>query len=160
MDTDLRNRSWLELVELAAEGDTEAQYWVGYAYYLGEGVEDDDEEAVRWFRMAAEQDHTSAQYYLGHAYLNGLGVEEDHEEALKWFRKAAEQGNVHAQYSLGRMYIDVAHENVLAHMWFNLATSGGDQAAKKARDELTKRLTPEQIAEAQKLAREWLEEHE
>ncbi len=130
MDTDLRNRSWLELVELAAEGDAEAQYWVGYAYYLG------------------------------HAYLNGLGVEEDHEEALEWFRKAAEQGNVHAQYSLGRMYIDVAHENVLAHMWFNLATSGGDQAAKKARDELTKRLAPEQIAEAQKLAREWLEEHE
>ena len=63
-----------------------------------------DAEAVRWFRLAAEQGDASAQFNLGGMYANGEGVLEDDTEAVRWFRLAAEQGHAGAQSSLGFMY--------------------------------------------------------
>ena len=63
-------------------------------YATGEGVPEDDAEAVRWYRLAAEQDDASAQYFLGFAYANGRGVPEDYAEAVRWYRLAAEGGGV------------------------------------------------------------------
>ena len=60
------------------------------------GVPEDDAEAVRWFRLAAEQGDAYAQYNLGRMYANGEGVPEDFVEAVAWYRKAAEQGHVEA----------------------------------------------------------------
>ena len=52
----------------------------------------DYEQAVYWFRKAAEQGYAKGQYCLGECYLNGKGVKEDSQQAEQWFRKAAEQG--------------------------------------------------------------------
>ncbi len=49
---------------------------------------------------------------------------------------------------------------VLAYMWFNLAAAQGNKNSQKARDKAAKQMTPDQIAEAQRMAREWLEEHQ
>ena len=65
---------------------------LGYAYSLGEGVEKDKAEAIRWYRLAADRGYAKAQYNLGCAHWNGEGVEEDKAEAIKWFRRAAQQG--------------------------------------------------------------------
>ena len=89
---------------LAEQGDAEAQFCMGVRYTNGRGVEQDDEEAVKWYRKAAEQGNASAQCNLGWCYDNGEGVEQDYEEAAKWYRKAAEQGNASAQYNLGVRY--------------------------------------------------------
>jgi uncharacterized protein len=62
-------------------------------------------EAVKWFRLAAEQGVAQAQYNLGIIYLNGLGVPQDYAETAQWFRQAAEQGLAQAQYNLGVMYL-------------------------------------------------------
>ncbi len=62
------------------------------------------ENAVRYFRKAAEQGHAQAQNNLGVCYANGKGVEKDVYEAVKWYRKAAEQRYVLAQYNLGVCY--------------------------------------------------------
>ncbi|HCN10096.1 MAG TPA: hypothetical protein DIT01_19390, partial [Lentisphaeria bacterium] len=51
-------------------------------------VPQDDAEAVKWFRKAAEQGYPQAQYNLGVAYANGEGVPEDDVAAVKWYRKA------------------------------------------------------------------------
>ena len=59
---------------------------------------EDDAEAVRWYRLAAEQGHASAQFNLGLMYARGLGVSEDDAEAVRWYRLAAEQGHASAQY--------------------------------------------------------------
>ena len=83
-------------------------------------------------------------------------------EAVRWFRRAAERGYYDAQYYLGTMYTDgrgVLQDAVTAHMWLNLAAaqysgSLGDLYV-RARDRVAARLTPEQRAEAQRLAREW-----
>ena len=52
----------------------------------------DDTEAVRWYRLGAEQGYASAQYNLGLMYDNGEGVPRDDAEAVRWYRLGAEQG--------------------------------------------------------------------
>ncbi len=98
-------------------------------------------------------------------YATGQCVPQDYAEAVKWLRLAVEQGNAVAQYSLGVMYDNgqgVPQDYVQAHMWFNLAASRfsasetkGRDLAVKNRDIVASRMTPAQIAEAQRLAREW-----
>jgi len=110
--------------------------------------------ALRIFRQLAAQGNASSQTMMGAMYSEGLGVPQDYGEALKWSRNAADQGDAFAQYNLGQMYRK-GQGVVQAHMWYNLAATRGQKIAKKNRDLLAKQMTPEQIAEAQKLAREW-----
>jgi len=89
-------------------------------------------------------------------------VPQDYAEAVKWYRLAAEAGLNAAQNNIGQMYYaghGVPQDNVLAHMWFNLAAVGGNPIALKGRDEVAANMAPDQIAEAQKMAREWLAAH-
>jgi len=77
---------------------------------------------------------------------------------MRWNRKAADQGNADAQFILGLIYGDgvgVTQDYVQAHLWNSLAAAQGQKDAVKFRDSLAKQMTPAQIAEAQKLAREW-----
>lgn len=67
-----------------------------------------------------------------------------------------------ALFELGMLYAtgrDVAADMVVAHKWFNLAASRGNQSALTHRIEISQEMSTEQIAEAQKLAREWLQTH-
>src|SRR5436305_12141304 len=81
-----------ELVAAAQEGDAAAQTYLARCYQTGQGVKQDDAEAVRWFRRAAEQNDSTAQCYLGFCYQMGTGVPQELREAARWFREAAEQG--------------------------------------------------------------------
>ena len=87
----------------------------------------------------------------------GEGVPQDYAAAASWYRKAAEQGYARAQNNLGVMYDNgegVPQDYVTAHMWFNLAAASGYNEAVRNRDMVARHMTPAQIAEAQKLARE------
>jgi uncharacterized protein len=142
----------------AEQGVAIAQFLLGCMYANGEGVAEDATEAVKWYRKAAEQGVAIAQCNLGLMFLNGEGVAEDDAEAVKWFKKAAEQGYLDAQYNLGLMYANgegVATDNVFAYKWWNLAAARGVENAKKNKSILVERMTREQIAEGQKLSREW-----
>jgi TPR repeat protein len=122
------------------------------------GRKEDYATALQLLRPLAEQGDPRAEYYLGKLYYVGGGVTESNVEAVNWYRKAAEQGFAMAQYDLGYAYekgVGVLREVVNAHMWLNLAAAGGQRDAADERDELEKRMTPAQIAEAEKLAREW-----
>ena len=70
-------------------------------YANGEGVVEDDAEAARWYRLAADQGHAIAQSNLGVMYANGEGVVEDDAEAARWYRLAADQGLAGGQNNLG-----------------------------------------------------------
>ena len=147
-------REWRPLAE---QGDAKAQFNLGVMYDNGQGVTQDDKEAVKWYRKSAEQGDAKAQYNLGVMYGNGAGVTQYYKEAVKWYRKAAEQGHAKAQNNLGLMYYNgdgVLEDDVYAHMWWSIAASNGDDDAMKNRDIVAKRMTTEQLAEAQKLARE------
>ena len=88
----------------AEQGDARAQSRLGNMYRYGEGVPQDDAEAVRWYRLAAEQGYASAQTRLGVMHFEGRGVMQDFAEAARWYRRAADQGEVHAQFFLGGLY--------------------------------------------------------
>jgi len=157
-----------EFKAAAEQGNAEAQNRLGDMYAEGQGVPQDYGEAVKWYRRAAEQGDAKAQFFLGSMYVEGQGVIQDYAEAVKWFRRAADQGDAGAQGSLGFMYLlgrGVPQDYQLAYMWFNLAAAGAtdkdarDMAAKN-RDLVAEKLTPAQLAEAQKWAREWKPEAE
>jgi len=115
--------------------------------------------------LAAEQGRADAQFAIGSRYEDGQGVPQSYTEAMKWYRLAAEQGNAWAQFRLGMMYREgrgAPHDFVQAYMWLNLAASRFAaseteyrDSAIQNRDRAASRLTHEQIAEAQNLAREW-----
>ena len=133
----------------------------GAAYIRGEY-----KTALAMFTRAANKGDASAQIMLGLMYANGQGVAQDYNQAASWKRKAAEQGIVWAQTSLGLMYEQgrgVTQDYVEAHKWFNIAAAYSTETtqaserilARYLRDAIAKRMTPAQIAEAEKRANEW-----
>ncbi len=115
-----------ELRARAERGDLYAQFDLGVMYDTGRDVPQDDTKAVRWYRPAAAQGHANAMSDLGFMYGTGRGVPQDH---------------------------------IQAHMWRNLAASrltGENRGvAVRGRDTLASLMTPDQLAEAQRRAREW-----
>ena len=150
---------------LADQGYPGAQNNLGTKYRDGQGVVQDFVEAMKWFRLAADQGYAEAQYNLALMYDAGKGVAKDYAQAVKWFRLAADQGFPDAQNNLGVRYDNgrgVTRDYVQAHKWFDLAASGFPASDKENRDRAVKnrdivaaKMTPAQIAEAQRLAREW-----
>ena len=120
------------------------------------------QETIEELRAKAEQGDAQAQYFLGYRYSIGGGVPQDSAEAVRWYRLSAEQGHVGAQYNLGVMYASgegVPEDIVLAYMWWNVAAAQGEEDAQRLKDITEEEMTREQITEAQRLSREWIEEH-
>jgi hypothetical protein len=131
-------------------------------YENGSGVPEDEVEAARWCRKAAEQGLAEAQDNLGYMYFLGKGVARDLVQAARWSRKAAEQGAAWAQFRIGLMYDSgegVPKDNVEAYFWLNLAAHGDfegvQQPAGEIRDRLEHSMTVQQIAEAQTRTVTW-----
>lgn len=149
----------------AAQGFALAQFKLGGLYDFGRGVPQDYEEAVRWYRLAAEQGLALAQFNLGCMYEEEKGVSRNLHESVKWHRLAAEQCYAPAQFMLAVKYRFVEQNYVQAHMWANLAVanrntnSEGQSTAIELRDAVAQEMTPDQIAEAQRLAREFSAQH-
>jgi len=91
-----------EVRQEAAQRNAEAQFNLGMKYCQGNGVVQDDHQAVAWFQKAADQGYALAQFNLGWMYQTGRGVHQNMEEAKKWWRLAAVQGNENAQEALRR----------------------------------------------------------
>ena len=148
---------------LAVDGDSGAQVVLGALYQNGDGLPQDYAQAFLWFHKAADQGNASGQFNIGLMYYVGQGVPQDYAQAAAWYRKAAEQGNAIAQNSLGVMYYvgkGVQQDYPQAHMWFNVAAARAEDGrvrdmAVENRDLVATKMTPEQIAEAQRLARTW-----
>ena len=116
-----------ELIALAEQRNPEAQFDLAYCYSRGDGVEQNDAEAIRWWGELAnvvdpynnECEYTDeeyeafdeasyyiggAQYELGYHYYNGISVEQSYEEAVKWFTLGAGNNSVHAMNDLAKCY--------------------------------------------------------
>lgn len=148
----------IDTLRAAAEaGDMEAQLRLGVMCDHGEGMPEDDIQAMRWYQMAAEQGSPAAQVNLGVLYDRGDTIPEDNATAVRWFNKAAEQGYVLAYFALGVMYgtgEGVPEDFQMAYVFFNMAAAGGNEKASKWRDMFAARLTADQLAEGQEMARQ------
>ena len=149
----------LRLYRLAADqGNAFAQSNLGVMYASGQGVPQNYGEAAHWYRRAADQGLATAQHNLGFMYAHGQGVSQNYVEAVRLYRLIADQGNADGQTALGFMYANgqgVSEDYVLAYMWCALSAAQGNQLAENNRNLFAGQMTPVQIAEAQKLAREW-----
>ncbi len=80
-----------------------------------------DKEAVKWYRLGAENGYENAQYKLGYIYEKGQGVEKDYGEAVKWYSRAAERGYVDAQFAVAQVYEQVLKDYPEARKWYAAA---------------------------------------
>jgi TPR repeat protein len=147
---------------LAEKGDAQAQLHLGMLYHQAQGVPQDYTAAREWYEKAAAQGYAMAQFNLGLLYDNGDGVPQNYAKARQWYEKAAARGYAMAQTNLGGLYANgqgVSQDDVWAYMWYSLAaeqsTDPRNTYAADGRDHVAHRMTPTQVAKAQKLAREW-----
>ncbi len=147
----------------AVTGYPDAAFNMGVAYSEGKGVDRNPDEALRWYRLAADSGYAPAQVILGNNYFRGDGVAVDHQEAANWYMKAAEQGDVVAQFLIANLYISgqgVPQDLVKAYQWLSVAATANHPDAKKnsdrAKQQIAGHMMPAQIAQAEKLAREWI----
>ena len=89
-----------ETMAAAKQGAAYAQYNLAFMYANGEGVPENDAEAVKWYRKAADQGDADAQFNLGVMYDNGEGVPENSIRAYVWWSMAKTQGNTKASHNL------------------------------------------------------------
>lgn len=142
---------------LAQQGHGNALLTLGHMLYLGEGVEQDRTAAVGLYKLAADKGIPMAQLRIGITFYTGDILPQNYPAAAKYLTLAAEQGNSAAQAMLGSLYFlgeGVLKDDVAAYMWMNIAASLGNDEASTNRDLIAKEMTPNQVAEAQRLARE------
>jgi hypothetical protein len=99
---------------LAQQGAAVAQHFLGWHYHKGIGTEQDDRQAVQWWRRAAEQGLPEAQQGLGWAYANGRGVDEDPVEAYRWYNRAVAGGDEEAREGLSEVSGKLSAEQLRA----------------------------------------------
>ncbi|MGE4503286.1 MAG: trypsin-like peptidase domain-containing protein [Thiomicrospira sp.] len=148
---------WYE--KAANQGLVTAKLNLGIMYGNVNDVKD-YKKAAFWLEEAAKQDHSLAQYFIGHFYDIGQGVPQSYKAAAYWYEQAAEQGHTGAQYSLASLYENghgVIQDYIQAHKWMNIASANGHERAREARDQvIAPKMTPQQIQQAQALARAFL----
>ena len=92
----------------------------------------------------------------------GKGVAPDSARAAAWWQQAAAQDHAQAQFALGVLYSSgkgVVQDNINTHMWFSLAAEQGKKNAKRLLKMIARRMTPEEIYEAERRAEEWRAAH-
>lgn len=151
-----------EFKALAKQNDSRGQYGLGLMYDMGTGVSMDFKKAVKWYHLAAKQGNANAQNNLATMYEEGEGVKRDSNEAAKWYKLSAQKGNFDAPNNLGTMYlqgIGVTRDYIKAYMYFHLGEMKGDRAAKKNREFVQKKMTPNEITEASDRVSEWIQKY-
>jgi hypothetical protein len=153
--------NWKALLARAQHGDVGAQFWLGAGYEQGWFGKADFREALKWLRKAAAHGDPDAQNTLGQMYEDGEGVEQNYALAAKWYLKATEHvpdlgGAGQGRNNLGLLYLDglgVPKDYVQAYMWFSLANTEENLSYAKAQ------MTPAQVLEAERMAKEWKSRH-
>lgn len=110
--------------------------------------EQKDEQAVIWFKQAAQAGHAPSQRSLSRMYFDGRGITQDFMQAMKWYRLAAVQGHGDAQLNLGSAYANgqgVPRDYVIAHMWLQLAAENGLPQAASNQEILAANMAAEDI---------------
>ena len=99
------NKAVKILHEKALQGDANAQFLLGKNYSIGEGVSENKEKAIEWYRRAAEQGDSEHQMALGLALCwDGEALSSNFTEGFNWILKAAERGHLGAQYFVAAQY--------------------------------------------------------
>jgi TPR repeat protein len=159
-----RAERWLRLA--ATQADAEAQFWLGLGYKRGTFGVTDYHEALRWLEKAAEQGLPNAQHELGQMYELGEGVTKNDIVAGRWFKSAADHlssvpGVWEAEVELAYMYRDgrLPDSSIEAYKWLAIVDGSLVPPISDDTDLLARHMSKRDIAEAQRMAGDWLETH-
>jgi TPR repeat protein len=136
---------------LAEWGKTTSQYELGLMYYHGRGVEQNYNEAFKWFRVSAKKGLPDALYYFGLMHYEGTAVAQNYSNAFYLFLEAAKEGQAQAKSMLGDRYISgkgVRQNYIKAYVWTSLALKNGYEMAKRNLQFLNKKLTASELETA------------
>ena len=115
---------------------------LGLAHHQGDGVEENHEEAFKWWMEAAKREHAVGQFYVAVCYENGVGIEVNIEEAFKYYQLSAEQLNhPQSQYRLGLLYEEgrgTSKDVKEACKWYQLAAEQGFVEAQRRIEAINK----------------------
>lgn len=145
---------------LAEAGDAEGQFGMGLLYTNGFGVPFDNDQGLKWYQLSADQGHGQAQCNLAVMHANGWGVPQSDAEAFKYYSLAAEQGVTQAQASLAKMYVrgyGTPVDNREAYKWYSIASEMGDTGASFKLEELSAKMSAEDVAASEQLAAVWIQ---
>lgn len=150
-----------QLQEKALQGDAQAAFELGEMHASGVGVKQNNTEAVRWYRIAAEKGNSKAQSLLGTAYHRGIGLAVDDVQATEWLSKAADQMDPLAQFQLGEGFESGwvgQRDKAEAYKWYLLSASQGYTKATKKVTAIENTLTKDQRVDGQTRASEFRKE--
>lgn len=142
----------------ASRGFAQAQYRLGTLYERGLGVSPDPARAKVWYEQAAQQGNIKAMHNLAVLSANREGSAPDYETAGRWFASAADFGLPDSQFNLAVLYengLGVEKDMQQAYKWLVIAARSNDAEAKRRRDVLKTKLSAQELANAEKLARSW-----
>jgi TPR repeat protein len=148
--------------ELAHGGSAKYMFLLGLSYAGGVGVAADDQAAWEWFSKAAKLGSCDALIQLAAWCDMGKVPAATPGLAVTCLTTAAERGSSAGAYQLGLKHYHgrgVPKDIAVAYMWFNIGAARNDERAAGARDLVEARLTKDQIAEAQRLTRDWMAKH-
>lgn len=149
-----------ECLPLAEAGNAGAQFCVGRMYANGFGVDMNDEQALKWYGLAAEQGHGEAAFSLGVMHANGWGVPMDDKAAFELYLRAAESGFAQAQATVATLYIHArgVDENLAeAYRWYVTAEKLGYASYTAELEALAAEMTDEEVITAHHRADSWVE---
>jgi uncharacterized protein len=136
-----------DLVNKAEAGDSEAQFQLGQAYEEGDGIPQDDQSAVKWYKKSAEQGNAKAENSLGIMYSTGRGTPQDKQEAAQWFLKAADGCDPHGAYNLAIAYYNgdgVVRDAGFAFVWLMVAEQCGNSEMQSTMHRVSAEITARQ----------------
>jgi uncharacterized protein len=119
----------------AQMGDAPCQLQIGWHHEEGKGVPRNLQEAMRWYRAAADQHDPRAAENLGLMYERGKGVAKNCKTAVEWYARGALWNDHNSLYSLGRMYqfgFGVKEDRAKAHAYFRQSGALGNLKAREA----------------------------
>ncbi len=147
---------------LKGRSTPESQKLLGDFFLQGQTVPQNYEQAVKWYKEAAENGDSEAQGELGFLYYIGQGVSQDYKLSFFWFKKAAMRGVATAQYSLGILYysgIGVEKPDSLqAYSWLSVAAVNKHPDAANARNFISQGLSRDELRKAQDMASKLFDE--
>lgn len=136
----------------AAQDNTLANFMMGYFYYKGFQVNLDYNKAFMYLKKSAKEGFDEAELVLSDLYLKGFGVAQNYNIASQLLYKSATQGNVEAMYKFAVIVGNgkyVQRNDVLSHMYFNLATVRGYKNAYEDREKVSARMKLQDLLKAQ-----------
>jgi TPR repeat protein len=147
-----------DTLQLAKQGDPEAQFSLGLLYDTGGQGKRNPEQAVYWFKKAAHAGIAGACLYLGMKYEFGAGVSRTRKKAYHWYEQAALQGWAQAAFMLGSLYLKSSPaDQVRGCTWLGIATQQGYPAAAQARQQACSNLNTKTARKTKKLHKRLLD---